>query len=55
MTIPWRTWTRVDLTRHAGVRSIIVLDVEWIADSGAVRGVVGDRTLLDDQHGGRPR
>ena len=46
-----------DLTRHAGIRSIIVLSVERIADSCGYAvpfmEVTGDRTLLDDQHGRR--
>lgn len=42
---------------HAGVRSIIVIDVTRVADSCGyavpVMDLVGERTLLDDQHGRR--
>ena len=44
-------------TGHAGVRSIIVVDVSRIADSCGyavpMMDMVGERTLLDEQHGRR--
>jgi predicted pyridoxine 5'-phosphate oxidase superfamily flavin-nucleotide-binding protein len=43
---------------HAGVRSVIVIDVERVADSCGYAvprmELVGERSLLDDQHGRRP-
>jgi predicted pyridoxine 5'-phosphate oxidase superfamily flavin-nucleotide-binding protein len=44
-------------TKHSGLRSIIVVDVERIADSCGYSvphmDLVGERALLDDQHGRR--
>ena len=53
----WRTLAGRFGPDHPGVRSIIVIDVTRVADSCGyavpVMDLVGERTLLDDQHGRR--